>query len=293
MPADQIVGDQIVGKLTELGHRGASAAVEISGQPGGIVYLSNGRLAFAESPAVPDLGTRLVRSRRLAPDVWDQIARDSRPDGAVGAALVGRAHVTPAELQRLLQSIALDALLALTTPFAGECCARGIWFAPQRSHWAETVLAMDVESVGQYIAHMTQRLAWYDVTPRWCPQWSAPAPPGALVNSGQRTVAGLIDGRTTVSELAWRGGLSLHETMESVGRLVQAGLCVLPARDAVPVVPERPASPGRLAVAECPSPAKLPRRGQPGEARAAHQARATPLDLGLLYRVRQGLERMT
>ena len=35
------------------------------------------------------------------------------------------------------------------------------------------------------------------------------------------------------------------------------------------------------------------RRGQPGEARAAHQARATPLDLGLLYRVRQGLERMT
>ena len=122
IPADQIVGDQIVGKLTELGHRGASAAVEISGQPGGIVYLSNGRLAFAESPAVPDLGTRLVRSRRLAPDVWDQIARDSRPDGAVGAALVGRAHVTPAELQRLLQSIALDALLALTTPFAGECC---------------------------------------------------------------------------------------------------------------------------------------------------------------------------
>ena len=85
------------------------------------------------------------------------------PDGATGSALVGRGIVTAAELQRLLQSIALDALLALTTPFAGECAVAGIWFAPQRSHWAEAVLAMDVASVRTYLDHMTQRLAWYDI----------------------------------------------------------------------------------------------------------------------------------
>jgi hypothetical protein len=251
--------------------------VEIEGQPSGIVYLRHGRLAFAESPAVPDLGTRLIRSRRLPPGVWDQIARDHHPDGAVGAALVGRALITRAELQRLLRSIMFDSLLALTAPFAGECSVTGIWLAPQRSHWAQTVLAMDVASARRYLEHMTQQLAWYDVTPRWRPQWSAVSHPEALMNSGQRAIASLIDGRTTVGDLAWRGGLSLHETMESVGQLVHAGTCTLPAPHAVPEPPAR---------------ARLPRRAELTEARATPRVRATPLELGLLQRVRQGLERM-
>ena len=251
--------------------------MEIEGQPSGIVYLRHGRLAFAESPAVPDLGTRLIRSRRLPPGVWDQIARDHHADGAVGAALVGRALITRAELQRLLRSITFDSLLALTAPFAGECWVTGIRLAPQRSHWAQTVLAMDVASVRRYLEHMTQQLAWYDVTPRCRPQWSALSHPEALVNSGQRAIASLIDGRTTVRDLAWRAGLSLHETMESVGQLVHAGTCTLPAPHAVPG----------------PSPrAGLPRRAELTEARATSQVRATPLELGLLQRVRQGLERM-
>ena len=269
--------DQIASELAGLGRGGASGAVEIEGRPGGIVYLRHGRLAFAESPAVPDLGTRLIRSRRLPPGVWDQIARDHHPDGAVGAALVGRALITRAELQRLLQSITFDSLLALTAPFAGECSVTGIWLAPQRSHWAQTVLAMDVASVRRCLEHMTQQLAWYDITPRCRPQWSAVSHPEALVNSGQRAIASLIDGRTTVGDLAWRGGLSLHETMESVGQLVHAGACTLPAPHAVPGPPAR---------------ARLPRRAQLTEARATPQVRATPLELGLLQRVRQGLERM-
>ena len=284
-----IPADQIASELAGLGRSGTSGAVEIDGQPRGIVYLRHGRLTFAASPAVPDLGTRLIRSRRLLPDVWDQIARDHRTDGGVGAALVGRGLVTQAELQRLVQSIALDALLALTAPFAGECAVTGIWLAPQRSHWAETLLAMDVASVRRYIDHMTQQLAWYDVNPRWCPQWSAHAHPTALVNSGQRAIASLIDGRTTVRELAWRGGLSLHETMESVGQLLHAGMCTRPER---PARPELPAGPERPEQSERPQPAALPRRDQPTAARVTTQARATPLEFGLLQRVRQGLERM-
>ena len=269
--------DPIASELAGLGRSGASGAVEIEGQPSGIVYLRHGRLAFAESPAVPDLGTRLIRSRRLPPGVWDQIARDHHPDGAVGAALVGRALITRAELQRLLQSIAFDSLLALTAPFAGECSVTGIRLAPQRSHWAQTVLAMDVASVRLHLEHMTRQLAWYDVTPRWRPQWSARSHPEALVNSGQRAIASLIDGRTTVGDLAWRGGLSLHETMESVGQLVRAGTCTLSAPYAVPGPPGN---------------GGLPRRAQLTGARATPQVRATPLELGLLQRVRQGLERM-
>ncbi len=305
----QVATDQIATTLTELGRRGASGAMEITGHPGGIVYVRNGYLVWAESPAAPDLGARLIGSGRLPSGAWDQIAREDGPDGTIGATLVSRDFLTRAELERLLQSVVLDALLALTKPFAGECRVTGFRFVPQRSHWAETVLAMDVAMVRRYLDHMTQLLAWYDVSPRGCPQWPDGRPQETLVNVGQRAVARLIDGRTTVSEMAWQGGLSLHETMASVGQLVHAGLCIFPAPGppapgkhlalaehfvpaghcappghTVPAgcraVPERPARPG------------LPRRGPAAGSAATPQVRAKPLELGLLQRVRQGLEGM-
>ena len=293
----QIASAQVATELTELGRRGASGAMEITGHPGGIVYVRNGYLVWAESPAVPDLGTRLIGSGRLPSGVWDQIAREDGPDGTIGATLVSGDLLTRAELERLLQSVVLDALLALTKPFAGECWVTGFRFVPQRSHWAETVLAMDVTMVRRYLDHMTQLLAWYDVSPHGCPQWPEGRPQETLVNVGQRTVARLIDGRTTVSELAWRGGLSLHETMASVGQLVHAGLCVFPAqRPSAPgkhlALAEHLVPAGRCAVPDRPARPGLPRRGPVTGSAATPQVRATPLELGLLQRVRQGLEGM-
>ena len=67
--------------------------------------------------------------------------------------------------------------------------------------------------------------------------------------------------------------------MESVGQLVHAGTCTLPAPHAVP----GPRARGRPGCRDGP---------ELTEARATPQVRATPLELGLLQRVRQGLERM-
>jgi hypothetical protein len=140
---------------------------------------------------------------------------------------------------------------------------------------------MDIGSVRDYVDHMAQRLAWYDVSPRWCPQWSGPGRPEALVNAAQRAVASRMDGHTTVSELAWQGGLALHDTMDAVGQLVHAGHCTVPAPD--PVLALAGTQPARSA---------LPHRAPPTDERGARAAQADPLDLALLQRVRQGLERM-
>ena len=101
----------------------------------------------------------------------------------------------------------------------------------------------------------------------------------------QQAIVGQIDGRTTVAELAWRGGFALHETVESIGRLVHAGMCTVAAPDAVPAVPGEAGA--GLAVAD------LPRRGPDRDDLPADLARATPLDLGLLQRVRQALQHMS
>jgi hypothetical protein len=90
---------QMAGELDTLARQGASGAPAITGDRGGTIYLQEGCLAFAESAAVADLGSRLVNSRRLGVDQWSQAQRDSQPDGCAGEALAGRpdrGRTTPA-----------------------------------------------------------------------------------------------------------------------------------------------------------------------------------------------------
>jgi len=54
--------EQLVNELNMLAHNGASGTLRIVSRPGGVFYLKNGYLTYAETFAVPDLGTRLVRS---------------------------------------------------------------------------------------------------------------------------------------------------------------------------------------------------------------------------------------
>jgi hypothetical protein len=74
----------VAAALAALAAQGASGALEISGDPGGTSYLTEGYLTFAESAAVPDLGSRLVNSRRVLVDQWSQADQDSQPDGCAG-----------------------------------------------------------------------------------------------------------------------------------------------------------------------------------------------------------------
>ena len=73
---------QVADRLAELALQGASGTLEFDGDPGGIIYLSTGRLAFAESAAVPDPGSPLVNSRLsgydLAPDARLRLQGRSR-----------------------------------------------------------------------------------------------------------------------------------------------------------------------------------------------------------------------
>ncbi|MGA2824532.1 MAG: hypothetical protein ABSF03_00245 [Streptosporangiaceae bacterium] len=219
-----------------LAYNGASGGLRIVGRPGGVVYLKNGYLTYAETSAVPDLGTRLVRSGCLTADDWRQVSQAGQPGDGVGAALAASGLVAAGELQQMAQSTALDALLALTASFAGDCSLTGTVFVPQQSHWAETVLTMDIGSVWTYLQQKTQRLAWYDIGLLDCPRLCDLTRSWAVVDREQWQLACRIDGHADVRDLAWLGGFALHDTMESVGRLARAGLCALSPRQARPAV---------------------------------------------------------
>jgi hypothetical protein len=70
--------------LNELGDEWRTGGLRVEGTPGGVLYLVAGRIAYAETPAVPTLGERLVASGRLSPSAWAA----ARAEGRGGRVLV-------------------------------------------------------------------------------------------------------------------------------------------------------------------------------------------------------------
>jgi hypothetical protein len=262
----------VLGGLDALALDGVAGAVEISGSPGGTVYLEAGCVTFAESSAVPDLATRLIGSRRLSVEQWAQLVAES-PYTGVGALLTGRGFISEDELQLLLRSIALDAIMALTLPEAGGPHEAGIRFTPLVWHWAGKMLRMDMESVRTEVVQRAERLARFTLPSQARPRLADLRQAWALVSREQWLLAAKIDGVATIGDLAWQNGLALHDTLEWVGELVSADLCAL-LSPAVAAPPEpdvaHPAHPleatardllrDGAAVAPPPGPPPLPRR---------------------------------
>jgi hypothetical protein len=155
--------DQVADRLAELARLGASGALEFDGDPGGIIYLSTGRLAFAESAVVPDPGSRLVNSRRVGVDQWRLAQRDSQPDGCAGDLLLRRGLIDAAEWHALLRSACLDALLALAIQLT-RAPAAGASFTPDPGR-ARPGLGIDIGSAWDHAWHEAERLSGYDLAP--------------------------------------------------------------------------------------------------------------------------------
>jgi hypothetical protein len=227
---------QISAELALLAQQRASGALEILGNPGGMVFLSGGYLTYAESPSIPDLRTRLIRSRRITADRWNDIIASDQDHGGVGALLVSADVISRGELRDLLWSVALDALVALTLPVPAGPQVR-VRFWPRRSHWVGSLLRLDIASVWADVRQKAERLARREIPAEGCPQLRRMTRPWAVVRSEQWAIAWQLDGLATVRDLAWRNGYALYDTLELVGDLVQAGLCTVspPVAVAVPV----------------------------------------------------------
>ena len=259
----------IAGELAALAQQRASGALRVRGDPGGIIYLSRGCLAFAESAVVPDLGSRLVNSRRLLPDQWRRAELDSEPDACPGDLLVRRGLLDAAEWEVVLRSAALDALLVLAVQLAAGPSAAGTSFTPGPGRGAGLPLGLAAGSAWAYAKKEAGRLAGHAVVPQARPRLCGPG--RAVVGNAAAAVLAQMDGRTTIRELAWRNGLALYAVMDWIAGL--AGDGVLRHR--------RAAGPGRgpgagagPGLAAAVSPAGHPGTGRAGQVDAAGSGRA-------------------
>ena len=209
--------------LESLAAQRASGVLEIDGDPAGVIYLDQGQVTYAQASWVPDLAARFCASLRPPADVRALLLGGDlgRDPGAVLLSCVSRA-----ELQALLRSVIIDAIIALTVPLSGSAVS-GIRFEAPRAHWASAFARLPLDSVREEAACRAARLARYQVSRSSTVSLRDMDQGSMVLTREQWAIASRIGRTSTVRDLAWRSGLALCDTIECVGRLIRAGLCTL------------------------------------------------------------------
>ena len=106
--------------LIELGESAVTGALHVRGRPGGVIYLVAGRITYAETPACPGIGERLVASGRVPAAAWSAVVAEGRDSCRVGHLLIRDGLIGQHELSMRVTTAICDAthelLSAADTP---------------------------------------------------------------------------------------------------------------------------------------------------------------------------------
>jgi len=104
----------------------------VHGNPAGTVYFDRGQIAFARASWIPDLSARLLGALAPTAQSRDLLIDGDRPDRDICTLLLQQEDLTRAELQKILRSVVVDAVLVLTIPMDQDSFVAGIRFVPGR-----------------------------------------------------------------------------------------------------------------------------------------------------------------
>ena len=133
--------------LTELAETGRTGALHIGGTPGGALYLVTGRITYAESPASPGIGDRLVISGRLPAAAWRRAYADGAAGRRVGRLLVARGLLGRNELACRVVAAICDATHALL-----QSDDAPVRFVPGERHAFGVVARVELGALGHETA---------------------------------------------------------------------------------------------------------------------------------------------
>lgn len=209
--------------LAQVADAGSTGSLQIGGSPGGTLWLVDGRVVHAESPAAPGVGELLTGSGRLSRPTWQAALAAGRDDHRVGALLIEQGHLSAGELELCVLGAIYDAAF-----FALRQIRAPVRFDPQGRHWLGPVTRVDV---GVLSRESTRRRRLLDGI------LSDPVIDTAPLAVATRTRAARIvlsalqweivvraDGRLTPTDLARLLGRSGFAVLEEVRRLAASGL---------------------------------------------------------------------
>ena len=139
--------------LTELGETGRTGALHVGGTPGGAVFLVAGRIAYAETPACPGIGERLLVSGRLHPEAWAAAVAEGRGAHRVGRLLLRDGRIGQNELASRVVAAIGDAMCALLQSEDAP-----VRFASGGRHWLGDICQVELGALGHVTAQRLRRV---------------------------------------------------------------------------------------------------------------------------------------
>lgn len=204
-----------------------TGALVVGGHPGGAVYLLEGRVVYAESPAAPGVGELLTSSGRLAGRTWQYALDRGTSTARVGRLLLEQGHLTQGELELCVLGALYDAAY-----FALSADCQPVNFIPGAMHWLGPVVAVDADAVTREVGRRGRLLDEIFPDARVDTEAVTPAarPPQERItlNALQWELLVHADGQRTPADLALLLGRAGFATIQELRRLAAAGLLELP-----------------------------------------------------------------
>jgi hypothetical protein len=214
--------------LTQVAGERQTGALIVGGHPGGTVYLTEGQVTYAESPAAPGVGELLTASGRLAARTW-QAALDAGTSRAqVGRLLLEQGHLTQGELELCVLGATYDAAYFALSPASAP-----IDFLDGAAHWLGQVVRVDPAAVTREARRRARLLDEIFPHPEIDTAAVIPVPRPPLeritLTAAQWELLVSADGQRTPADLAQLLGRSGYATIQELRRLAALGLIERPA----------------------------------------------------------------
>ncbi|MFE0106855.1 MarR family transcriptional regulator [Streptomyces sp. NPDC059009] len=263
--------------LAECASTAATARIRVTGRPGGVFHLREGRVIGVDSPGAPGLEALLLRSGRVGETEWAAAlagrdtdrGADLGPNPGPEAGLVARGHMGAAELRVLSMMARHDAAFAVTAGELTECttdlgtdgtlplgaASDGSTDAPG-DHRADTphnrlsdarhdllTAARCGDEPARLLRETRRRLAALAAFPHPVrPDRDRMVPatdqlPPPSLPAVRREILSLCDGRRTPRDIAFATGRALYSVTVETARMLAERLLVRASRDAPPPWP--------------------------------------------------------
>ncbi|GIF07433.1 DUF4388 domain-containing protein [Actinoplanes siamensis] len=213
--------------LSQVAGERQTGALVVGGHPGGAVYVFEGRVIYAESPAAPGVGELLTSSGRLAGRTWQNALDLGTSTARVGRLLVEQGHLTQGELELCVLGATYDAAY-----FTLATARASVDFLPSATHWLGPVVHIDTAAVLHEVGRRAELLDDIFPDPRID---TAPVSPVTRPPRERVTVTALqwellihADGQRTPADLALLLGRAGYATIQELRRLAALGLIELP-----------------------------------------------------------------
>ena len=218
---------QLEPMLVSIARLGTSGLLRVTGEPGGLIHLADGRITAISTPGAPDPEAILLRSDRVPEGGWSSAFAAAASDGRMAAELVKRDLIGAGELEALLRTGLADALFALVAGSVQECrleeVATPALLPLDPGAEAEWLLAEVERRLGVLAGLRTPVSPDRDRLTAVQGAWTPRVGPG----DGQAEILALANGRRTARDMAFVLGRGVFAVTLQLSRMCDAGLLVI------------------------------------------------------------------